>query len=50
MNNKEYMNLVLQGNYPNDPLVPLDEPFINNAGVIQNLTNCPVRCCSCNSY
>ena len=32
MNNKEYTDLVSQGNYPNNPLVSLDEPFINNAG------------------
>lgn len=42
MNNKDYTDLVYQNNYPKDPLVPLDEPFINKAGIIQNLTNCNI--------
>lgn len=46
MNNKEYTDLVFKGEYPKDPLVPLDEPFINDAGIIQNLVNCNIRCCS----
>jgi quercetin dioxygenase-like cupin family protein len=42
MNNKEYTDFVEQEKYPADPLVPLDPPFINAAGSIQNLTNCKI--------
>jgi len=37
--NKEYTDLVDKKEYPDEPLVPLDAPFINNAGVIQNILN-----------
>lgn len=42
MKNKDYTDLVDQENYPDFPLVPLDAPFVNDAGTIQNLTNCKV--------
>lgn len=42
MNNKEYTDLVEEENFPKDPLVPLDEPFVNDAGAIQNLLNCKI--------
>ena len=37
MNNREYTTLVNAGIWPEDPTVPLDEPFENSAGFIQNL-------------
>lgn len=42
MNNKEYTDLVEKEEFPENPLVPLDKPFINDAGVIQNLLNCKI--------
>lgn len=42
MSNKEYTDLVSEEKYPIDPFVPLDPPFINAAGSIQNLTNCKI--------
>jgi len=42
MNNKEYTDLVDKEEFPSDPLVPLDVPFVNAAGVIQNLLNCKI--------
>lgn len=42
MNNKTYTDLVEQEKYPTDPIVPLDNPFINQAGSIQNLVNCKI--------
>jgi len=37
MNHDEYTTAVDQGKWPSDSLVPLDDPFINENGVIQNL-------------
>jgi len=37
MDNKNYTDLVNAGKYPDEPLVPLDAPFVNNNGGIQNL-------------
>ena len=37
MNNKEYVDLVNNGQYPEDITVPLDKPFEDERGVIQNL-------------
>ena len=42
MKNKEYTDLVEKEQYPVDPLVHLDPPFVNDAGTIQNLLNCPI--------
>lgn len=42
MKNKEYTDLVGKEEFPMDPLVPLDAPFVNDAGIIQNLLNCHV--------
>ena len=39
MNNKEYSNAVDLEEYPESPLVPLDSPFIDDRGSIQNLLN-----------
>jgi dTDP-4-dehydrorhamnose 3,5-epimerase-like enzyme len=32
-----YVHRVLAGDFPDDPIVPLDKPFIDARGVIQNL-------------
>lgn len=37
MTNREYTALVDKGQFPEDPYVPLDEPFVNTNGAIQNL-------------
>lgn len=37
MNNKEYLDLVNAGEYPQEQLVPLDEPYIDKRGMIQNI-------------
>lgn len=37
MNNREYSALVEAGKFPDDPTVPLDEPFVNGNGYILNL-------------
>lgn len=37
MNNREYTALVENGQFPEDPTVPLDEPFVNSAGCIENI-------------
>jgi tellurite resistance-related uncharacterized protein len=37
MDNKEYVDAVNFGNYPEDIKVPLDKPFVDDRGVIQNL-------------
>jgi len=37
MTNRGYTAKVDAGDYPNDPVVPLDDPFINENGRIQNL-------------
>jgi len=42
MKNKEYTDLVDVENYPKNPLVPLDTPFVDDRGVIQNLLNCNI--------
>lgn len=46
MNNKNYTNSVEKNHYPTDPLVPLDNPFIDERGAIQNLLNTPIQCAS----
>jgi quercetin dioxygenase-like cupin family protein len=43
MDNKEYTEYVEQELYPDEQLVPLDNPFINKNGVIQNLLNTPIN-------
>lgn len=43
MNNKEYSDAVENKNYPENPLVPLDDPFINDSGTIQNLLNTTIN-------
>lgn len=35
--NKEYVDLVSQGTFPEEVRVPLDFPFIDDRGIIQNL-------------
>jgi len=37
MNNKEYGDLVNAGKYPDNIEVPLDTPFVDERGVIQNI-------------
>lgn len=37
MDNKTYVDLVNQGKYPEDIKVPLDKPYVDHRGVIQNL-------------
>jgi len=37
LSNREYTRLVEEERYPEDPCVPLDEPFVNQAGSIVNL-------------
>lgn len=37
MNNKEYVDKVNSNEYPNDIKVPLDKPFVDDRGIIQNL-------------
>ena len=37
MNNKEYGDLVNAENYPQNIKVPLDTPFVDDRGIIQNL-------------
>ena len=37
MNNKEYLDLVNAGEYPQNQLVPLEEPYIDKRGMIQNI-------------
>lgn len=43
MKNKEYTDAVENKNYPADPLVSLDLPFVDDRGVIQNLLNSPIN-------
>ncbi len=43
MNNKEYTTSVEQQKYPDEELVPLDSPFIDDRGFIQNLLNTPIN-------
>ncbi len=37
LTNREYTKLVDEGKFPEDPMVPIDEPFINGNGLIKNL-------------
>jgi quercetin dioxygenase-like cupin family protein len=37
MDNKSYVDAVNSGTYPEDIKVPLDKPFVDHRGVIQNL-------------
>lgn len=43
MTNKKYTNLVEKQEYPADSLVPLDLPFVDDRGSIQNLLNTPIN-------
>jgi len=42
MNNKEYTSLVAVGNFPDEIIVPLDPPFEDARGKIQNLVLSPI--------
>lgn len=42
MNNKEYTGQVAAGNFPNEIIVPLDPPFEDARGKIQNLVLSPI--------
>lgn len=42
MNNDTYTEMVNNGEWPSDSAVPLDTPFINENGVIQNLVLKPM--------
>ncbi len=37
MTHEEYVGSVMRGEWPSDPSVPLDSPFLNGSGRIQNL-------------
>lgn len=37
MKNQEYVAQVLAGQYPSEVRVPLDDPFVDDRGVIQNI-------------
>lgn len=41
--NKEYTDAVNASQYPEESLVPLDTPFKDERGVIQNLLNTPIN-------
>lgn len=43
MNNAEYTSAVDRGEWPSDPAVPLDAPFVNHNGTIQNLVLKPMQ-------
>ena len=43
MNNKEYTNAVDKQEYPQNSLVPLDMPFKDERGAIQNLLNASIN-------
>lgn len=43
MKNKEYTDSVDKQNYPDDAIVPLDDPFKDERGYIQNLLNCSIN-------
>ena len=43
MINKEYTTAVENKDYPQSILVPLDVPFVNHNGLIQNLLNTPIN-------
>lgn len=43
MKNKEYTDSVDVGKFPETPIVPLDSPFIDDRGTIQNLLNTPIH-------
>jgi uncharacterized RmlC-like cupin family protein len=42
LTNKDFTDLVEQEDYRWGPIVPLDKPFENAAGKIQNLLNCKI--------
>jgi dTDP-4-dehydrorhamnose 3,5-epimerase-like enzyme len=46
ISNKEYTDLVLRGEFPEERKVPLDIPFLSHAGSIQNLVLKPISCVS----
>lgn len=37
MKNQEYVEKVNTGKYPSDIVIPLDKPFVDDRGIIQNL-------------
>lgn len=43
MNNAEYTSAVDRGEWPSTPTVPLDSPFVNANGEIQNLVLKPMQ-------
>jgi quercetin dioxygenase-like cupin family protein len=43
MKNKEYTNAVSEDDFPSDPIVPLDDPFVDERGKIQNLLNTAIN-------
>src|ERR1700675_3073177 len=43
MNNKKYTQAVEQNKYPVSALVPLDMPFVDERGAIQNLLNTSIN-------
>lgn len=43
MKNKEYTNAVENKQYPSDPIISLDSPFVDDRGAIQNLLNTPIN-------
>lgn len=43
LSNKEYTNLVEQGKYPENNIVALDPPFVDERGSIQNLLNTSIN-------
>lgn len=47
LTNDEYTSLVDEGRWPGDPEVPLDEPFVNASGEIQNLVLKPMTSVAC---
>lgn len=42
MDNNTYTEMVNNGEYPDDSTVPLDTPFVNENGIIQNLVLKPM--------
>ena len=46
MKNKDFTDAVNKGSFPKNPIVPLDESFLDDRGSIQNLLNTPMQCAS----
>lgn len=47
MTNDEYTSMVDEARWPDNPSVPLDEPFVNQNGEIQNLVLKPMTSVAC---